>query len=131
MHHRDTAPTDNRRLRKLLAFALDPSASDAEAENAGLRALREARRLGLDAQALAAALAQVPRDDSHIIYCIPPEDMVIPLGRHRGEPLGRVFAEDPAYIRWFVENVTMADPALLNAAWQLLRGDTDYRNVAA
>ncbi len=131
MRYSNTATADTQRLQKLLALALDPSARDGEAENAGLRALREARRLGLNIESLAAALAQVERDDAHIVYCVPPEDMVIPLGRHRGEPLGKVFAEDPAYVRWFVENATMADPALLNAAWQLLRGDTDYRNVAA
>jgi hypothetical protein len=129
---------DTDRLKKLLAYALDPAASDGELENAGLKALREARRLGLNLNGLAVALAPqagriVYRDvvqvtveyRDRIVYRVPPGDMVLPFGKYRGRTLAEVFAENPGYVRWFAENATTADPLLIDAAWQLVDEDED------
>ena len=88
--------------------------------NAGIKAMREARRMGLGLDGLTVALAGPPQVIERIIYRVPPGEMVLPFGKYKGRALAEVFADDPGYVRWFAENARTADPLLIEAAGQLV-----------
>ncbi|MGA2498235.1 MAG: hypothetical protein ABSH20_10865 [Tepidisphaeraceae bacterium] len=98
-----TADPTRLRLRKLLAIALDPAAVDGEAENAGVRAVKEARRLGLTLSDFFPAPTQpviLYRDRPEPADFGPP----IQFGKYKGESIRKIARDDPDYLEWVLEN---------------------------
>ncbi|MCC7351714.1 MAG: hypothetical protein IT446_14230 [Phycisphaerales bacterium] len=84
---------------KLLAYALDPSASLPEAENAARRMVGVARRSGTTINDLRNALAAPNTDPTP-----PAAEVVLNFGKHAGRTLGDIARNDPAYVEWLAEN---------------------------
>jgi hypothetical protein len=107
---------DHVRFQKLIRLAIDPAATDAEAENAGLRAIRLARQIGWKYPELARALGvMVAAEPSRARPDPPPRprrardgfDLIdlatMPFGKHRGRSIGWILDHDPSYLRWLHE----------------------------
>ncbi len=109
------------RLLKTAALMLHPRTPDHEAEAAGAAFARLARaaKLAVDDLFCAPRIEQ-PRQD-HQRDRQPGKvrrpaacRVVMPWGRHEGERLGEIAENDPGYLKWLVDEASMA-PALRRA----------------
>jgi hypothetical protein len=112
------------RAKKLLAYALNPAATEAEMVNAATKAVAAMKAAGMTADDVlgdtASGRTVNVREVRVPVYRVPPESFRMPFGKYRGKTLAEVFTADPPYIRWFVNKATSADPIIVNAARQLL-----------
>lgn len=105
---------------KLLTLGLNEAAAAGEIEACGIKLLACLRKRGVRPDQILesfGALARLPIDYGAVI---------MPFGRHSGEPIREIAAIDPDYLSWFEQNCKKSAPKTCDAIARWLAGH-DHR----
>jgi uncharacterized protein (DUF3820 family) len=100
------------KVTKLLMLALDAGASDGEAENAAVAAVRIMRRSGMKLSDIASPATSSRSAKSE--YEKWWEKTVMPFGKHKGKTIGQIARTEPDYLVWCMKNLDV-DGTLMDA----------------
>ncbi|MGC8541526.1 MAG: hypothetical protein ACP5QA_13055 [Phycisphaerae bacterium] len=93
-------------VNKLITYALDPAATEAEAINAATKAVRVARKEGVKPSALFAMPPHKPRRKRVNLHGPSRWDLIFPSGKYQGKTIRYVIARDRVYCHWRIEEGT-------------------------
>lgn len=106
------------KILKLMRYALNNSATDAESRNAWERCREEIIRRGLQAEDVVCASGD---SEMVIVETVPGEmDMVIPFGKYRGQSIGWIFKNDACYLDWLDKSADKLSPVLKSAVRKVI-----------
>jgi uncharacterized protein (DUF3820 family) len=105
---------------KLLRLALDSAAEPGEVTNAAEALVNSWRSRGLSPEILLGSELAKRLELSRAQGAIAASEFIMPFGKCRGLPLGRI---KRSYLRWILRNCDNLQPSLTRAIQNVLSGD--------